>query len=175
MRSTIPIKLNDGKEYLFSERNREDADYYALQELLRKHNYTEIQDFIKDKDNQLTLLLVEQKREYSNKELSIFISSNQETQRKFCYDSFKLGNKDVDFTGFSALIDSEDVSRIFKLINELESDVSAEVQKNFNEFLSDNQEMKLSDFIEKLQLGNVDLLSFARVIQHIYKKKEVTE
>lgn len=175
MRSSIPIKLNDGKEYLFSERNRSDADYYALQELLRKHNYTEIQDCIKDKDNQLTLLLVEQKREYTNKELSIFIASNREIQRRFCYDSFKIQNPGIDFTAFFELINPEDVSRIFKLISELESDISLETQKNFNEFLKDNHDMTLVDFVLKNQNEGVDMSEFARVIQRIYKKKEISE
>lgn len=121
-RKTINIKLSDGKEYSFSERNREDTDFARYHQKIREQNLTVIQNTVKDKDNQLTLMMAEMRRIYTPVEISIYISSSPEEIQRIAYDSFKVTNCDLQFDAFQKLCSPEDARKVTLLLSELEED-----------------------------------------------------
>ncbi len=119
-RKTVDIKLGDGKLYVFSERNREDIDYSALAEELRRINLKIIQDSVTDKEQQLALMLTEMKRIYTPAEISFLLLNKSEHQLKMSYDSFKIANEKTSIERFSELTKEVDLPRICLMINAIE-------------------------------------------------------
>ena len=128
-RKTVDIKLSDGKLYVFSERNREDIDYSALAEELRRINLKIIQDSVTDKDQQLALMLTEMKRVYSPVEISFLLLNKLEHQLKMAYDSFKIANEKTSINRFEELTKGIDLPKVCLLINSIEGNDSEEVEK----------------------------------------------
>lgn len=129
-RKTIKIKLNDGKFYVFSERNKIDNDYYAIQERLREFKIDFIQNKIKDKDNQLALLIAQMNRIYTTEEIAAYVASNKNEQRLACYNSFKIENKKISFEDFNnKLLSDDDVLNTARLIIELEKTEDSKKKK----------------------------------------------
>lgn len=128
-RKTVDIKLSDGKLYVFSERNREDIDYSALAEELRRINLKIIQDSVTDKDQQLALMLTEMKRVYSPVEISFLLLNKLEHQLKMAYDSFKIANEKTSIKRFEELTKGIDLPKVCLLINSIEGNDSEEVEK----------------------------------------------
>jgi len=121
-RKEIKVKLADGKEYLFSERNKEDVDYSVLQDKVRATRFKFLQENIPNEERLLTLLMFESKRVYSESEIRLFLFSNNDELRRFAYDSFKVKNNSIPFEDFKKLLPVEDVPKVIKIINLLETD-----------------------------------------------------
>lgn len=120
-RKTINIKLDDGKEYIFSERNDEDNNYFALQRKTRRAKLRQIQEDVIDKDNQLAMLMREQERSaYSQNDLMEYLFSDVDEMYQMAYDSFKIENSNVTLDEFKKLCSEKKLRDIMKLINELE-------------------------------------------------------
>ena len=122
-RRNIPVKLNDGKEYLFSERNKEDSDFAALQDRVRKHNMRLIQDSVTDPEERLTLLAAEMRREYSIQMVLTHIMSDTRELLRIAYDSFKIENKGIDFNDFKELFPIDHIELMGKMLDYLEGDM----------------------------------------------------
>lgn len=120
-RKTINILLNDGKEYLFSERNSEDNSYLTLQDGLRKKNLRLIQETVEDSGGRDMLMVSEMRRIYSPDEVSMYLASNIEELIKRTFDSFKLENPGVTFEVYKTLVNETNVRSISALLNELEA------------------------------------------------------
>jgi hypothetical protein len=172
VRKSIPIKLSDGNSYEFSERNREDSDYFFIQEQLRKEYYRQLQDSIDDKEVLLSLLMMNQKREFSNHELALYSLSNKELRIKTCFDSFKVANPGIDLASFYLLINDQLILDIIKLILELEEVNSSELEDELNEYLL-NSKLSLADFIKILAESNIDMKKFTQLVYPVIKKKEL--
>jgi hypothetical protein len=125
IRKTFPFKLKDGKEYVFSERNREDVDYFGYQEALREYNMKFIQKVIVDPDERIPMMMSEMNKSYSDIQIGVFINSNNEMKLKLIYNSFKIENADITFEQFKELVEETSSSELLKLINELERDEPA--------------------------------------------------
>ena len=132
-RRKIQIKLGE-KEYTFSERNKEDVDFNALQDKVRAQKFKFIQENVRDVDNQVALLTLEMRQIYTPEELGQYVFGNKGEQLKMIYDSFKIENPNIKFEEFQQMISAEEINKIACLVNELESDVEAtdkkKVQKN---------------------------------------------
>ena len=142
-RRTIPVTLK-GKEYTFSERNKDDMDFFSMQEKVRKKRFKFIQENVADPDTQTALLMTEINKIYSNSEIGIFISSDRDELKKICFDSFKIENPDVKFEQFLKLLDEGQEQTISKLIFELETEehlTPKEIAKELN-----IDEAKLADW-----------------------------
>ena len=126
-RRTIPVKLLDGKEYLFSERNKEDSDFAALQDRLRKHNLKLIQDSVTDPEERLVLLAAEMRREYALETVITHIMSSTEHLLQIVFDSFKIANPGIGFNEFRNIYPDNDVKMMGELIIQLEGDLKPSV------------------------------------------------
>jgi hypothetical protein len=124
-RKTFPYVLADGKEYLFSERNREDVDYFSYQEALREYNMKLIQRIVEDTDERIPMMMSEMNKTYSDLQIGVFINSNNEMKLKLIYNSFKIENPSVTFEQFKELVELSSATELLKLINELERDEPA--------------------------------------------------
>lgn len=120
-RREIEIKLADGKKYIFSERNKNDMDFAALQEKVRKAQVNFIQDNIKNGDNQLALLMAEMNKVYSDEQVNLFIYSCPDEIKNILFDSFKIKN-DLPIEKFKELIPDEKAREFSDLLLALESD-----------------------------------------------------
>lgn len=127
-RKIINIKIGE-KEFTFSERNKEDVDFNALQDKLRAQKFKFIQENVKDAETQIALLSMEMKKVYSAQEIGVFFFSNREEKLKMIFDSFKIANPDVKFEDLKKIIPDADVDRITKIINELESEEVTDKKK----------------------------------------------
>jgi hypothetical protein len=121
-RRSIPVKLLDGKEYLFSERNKEDSDFAALQDRVRKHNMRLIQDSVTVPEERLTLLAAEMRREYSIQMVLTHIMSSTGELLRVAFDSFKIENPGISFEEFHDIFPADDVEILSNLIIQLEGD-----------------------------------------------------
>jgi hypothetical protein len=143
MRKEFPYKLTDGKEYIFSERNKEDVDIYAIRERFRKHNFRFIQENVTNPDDRLSLLMHESHKDYQMPhkdeltgvtlpgDLGYYMSFDPEEQKYSLYDSFKIKNPDVKFDEFVKILPEDDMKGMIKLLNEIEKvePPKAEVKK----------------------------------------------
>src|ERR1035441_5798546 len=121
-RRTIPVKLLDGKEYLFSERNREDSDFAALQDKLRTHTLRLIQENITNPEERLILLAQEIRRQYTMEAVVMHLMSSTEHLQSMAYDSFKIENGEIDFAGFKKLLPKDSLKMLCDLIIDSEGD-----------------------------------------------------
>jgi hypothetical protein len=119
-RKSITIKVGES-EYIFSERNREDVCFSALQERIRARKFKFIQENVKDSENQLALLMDEMKKFYNKNEIALYIFSDTEELYKSAYDSFKLRQPIISFEEFKKKISEKEIMNIVELINKLEA------------------------------------------------------
>lgn len=119
---TIQIKLNDGKDYTFSERYKIDNDFFAFQERLRKSKIKFIQENILDKDDRLALLVQQMNKIYSTAEVASYISSSKEEQYLSLYNSFKIKNKEIGIDEFKKLVPEFELSNILQIVTALEAE-----------------------------------------------------
>jgi hypothetical protein len=139
MRRELEFKLLDNNVYKFAERNREDADIYAVTERLRSVNLKKISNDIANEDDRITLLISEMKRVYLPQEIMNYAVSYNEIL-KTCFDSFKLfNNKSID--DFKLLVDDELLNKISNAIYLIENDNKKKVVE---ENQSEGQHPKLS-------------------------------
>ncbi|RMD50973.1 hypothetical protein D6827_03105, partial [Candidatus Parcubacteria bacterium] len=110
-----------GNKYLFAERNKEDSDYAAIIERLRKKNIRFIQENIPDKEQQLSLMLAEMRRVYSIEEITQYVSTDKYEWLVSAFNSFKINNPDIDLEEFGKLVDMPKLQEIGKILNELEA------------------------------------------------------
>ena len=125
IRKTFPFKLTDGKDYDFSERNREDIDYFGYQEALRKYNLKLLQETVQNEDVLIPLLMSEMNKVYTDVQIGVYINSNPYEQLKLVYNSFKIINADVSLEQFEKLVKPGQVRELLKLINEIEREEPA--------------------------------------------------
>jgi hypothetical protein len=121
-RRNILIKLSDGKEYLFSERNKEDSDFQALQDCLRKHNIRIIQASVTDSEERLVLYMIEMKRQYTLEDTVLYISSSTAELKNVAYNSFKIENPDIPIEEFKKILPEDELNNILNIIYKLEDD-----------------------------------------------------
>lgn len=168
-RKTIKIKITGG-EFIFSERNKKDVDYSSLHKRLMEQRFKFIQQTVIEPDLQTAMLMSEIEKVYTPQQISIYIYSNKEEQLKMCYDSFKIAQPEITFEEFQKLISEDELSNIANLINVLEGSTVEERNKEFNEYMQNNEEMLLKDFAEKLSIGNKQKL--AEIIYSVSVKKK---
>lgn len=140
-RRTIPIILKD-KKYTFAERNKDDMDFFSMQEKVRKKRFEFIQTNVKDPDNQVALLMTEINKVYSNTEIGMFIGSDPEELKRICYDSFKIENPEVKFEKFIELLDEGQEQTISKMIFELEAEQQLSPEEIAKELSIDKAKLK---------------------------------
>lgn len=133
-RRNIPVKLLDGKEYLFSERNKEDSDFEALQDKLRKHTLRLIQESVTNPEERLILLAHELRHEYSIESVITHLMSSTDALLSIAFDSFKIANPGIGFEEFKKIFPMDDLKVLSDLIFQLEGNdkpkVLAEKKKN---------------------------------------------
>lgn len=126
-RREFVLRISD-KNYIFSERNREDSAYYALQEKVKQKKFRFIQDNIKESDDRLALMMAEMDKIYSPAEISMFIFSDKEEQFRIAYDSFKIKN-DITFEEFCKLMPERELKATVEMVFKLESEDTDAVKK----------------------------------------------
>jgi hypothetical protein len=119
-RKTFSYELLDGKEYTFSERNREDVNFLHYQNLIRASRIKFISDNVQDDMDRFALLRLEMDKVYSDVEVGIYIMSNPEEVAKLVYASFKIANPGISFEDFKKLVDEKMIKELNELISELE-------------------------------------------------------
>lgn len=119
-RRKMEIQLADGKQYVFSERNKEDHDFAALQDLVRTRRFAFLRKNVEDADQRLALELAEMKRFYGPQDVLSEVLNSPETMLAMAFDSFKLANKE-SFEQFKQLVKPEDIKPIYYSIIELEA------------------------------------------------------
>lgn len=127
-RRTFVFVLNDGKEYTFAERNREDINYTAMQNKFRKMRINNLYDIYSERTSPSdiemrdALIFQESGRLYDEREVWIAVMDDYEERSKLAYASFKIINSEVDFDGFKKLIDSLLLNKLLKMIVEIEKE-----------------------------------------------------
>ena len=121
-RRAVLIKLTDGKEYKFSERNREDKSLDIYEERLREQRIKFIQRNVLNEDVQLPLMLAEMNKIYTTEQLGRFLSGNKDALKQIAYDSFKIANPDIKYEAFAELLPDDMIKHVNTLISELENE-----------------------------------------------------
>jgi len=124
-RKTAIYPLLDGKDYTFSERNREDINYTQLQNKYRASRIKAIKETHSSKDEQefaQYLIIQEWGRVYYDQEVWKFILDDPEERKRLVYASFKIANADVTFDDFKKLVDEKTVDALIKAVAELEQE-----------------------------------------------------
>jgi len=145
MRKQFKIKLLDGKEYLFAERNKEDIDFSHLQEEVRISVFERIKQYEDEKrvakEMADDLRYVNFQKVYSEIEISAFIASHPDEITRLVYVSFKINNPAVTFEAFKKMVDAPLAKKILSDINELErgeplpdKDCANSIGMNFEKF-----------------------------------------
>lgn len=120
VRKTFTYTLLDGKEYVFSERNREDINFIYFQNQIRAERCKFIRENILDDTDRLALLRLEMDRIYTDIEVGYYIMSNLEELQKLIYSSFKIKNPQISFDDFKKLVDDKIIRELNELIIDLE-------------------------------------------------------
>lgn len=122
-RRTAIFFLADGKEYTFSERNREDINYTELQNKYRASRIRFIQQVHKNNEALMEALIFrEWDRLYVNEEVWAYINDDLEEKARLVYASFKIANPAINFESFKKLVNDELISKLSKEISKLEQD-----------------------------------------------------
>lgn len=168
-RKTINIKLNE-QDFLFSERNREDVDMFAIQEKIRKKKIEFIQNNVNE-ENQLPLLIAEMDKFYKDRDIIQYLASDPEEKFKAGYNSFKLGNPQISFEQFKDLA-KDKIDEILKLVTKLEGDNDKEMLDDLDNYLNQHNRLTLEEFAKKLNPQRVKEL--AQIVKSLLNKKKVT-
>lgn len=170
LRRSIKIKLKDGNEYSFSERNKEDVDYVKIQDRIRTKKAEWINATYNDEDQRNMLLIAITTMIFPPEVMSYYMMNDMSLLKEIAFDSFKIANKGITIEQFNNLIDSNQILEIHKIINELESESTADIESELNIFLGENKDMKLIEFINEVPAYRLNEL--AKIIS-IIKKKEI--
>ncbi len=162
MRKTFVYKLLDNKEYEFSERNREDLNFFVFQNQIRAERCRFIYENIKDETDRLALLRLEMEKIYSDVEVGLYIMSNYDEQVKLVYASFKIKNN-LSFDEFKKLVDEKIIKELSELIRTIEKPeeifdelITSELgitQKKLAEWAK--EQPRLYNFLK--QAGNIEI------------------
>jgi hypothetical protein len=126
-RREFVLKISD-KNYIFSERNREDSAYSNLQEKVKQQKFRFIQENIKESDDRLALMMAEMDKIYTSTEITLYVAGNREEQTRICYDSFKIKN-DLTFEQFKDLMPERELKNTVEMIYKLESEDEGDLKK----------------------------------------------
>lgn len=124
-RKTATYPLLDGKDYIFSERNREDINYTLMQNRYRAARIKEIKSIITDPaDIELRdgLIFNEFSKAYDSNEVFRYIEDDPEMKLNLVYSSFKIKNQGVTIEDFRKLVNDSVIQKLLKAINELEQE-----------------------------------------------------
>jgi len=124
-RKTAIYPLLDGKDYTFSERNREDVNYTSLQNKYREHRIKELKRLFPDPiDLELrdSLIYNEFGKMYIKEEVFAFVEDDADSRLNLVYSSFKVKNPQISLEQFKLLVDDAMVVKLLKCIIELEQD-----------------------------------------------------
>ena len=127
-RKTATYPLLNGKDYTFSERNREDINYTLLQNRYRAARIKEIKTIISDPaDIELRdgLIFNEFSKAYVSDEVFRYIEDDPEMKLELVYASFKIKNPEITLADFKKLVDDAIIQKLLKAINELEQEEPA--------------------------------------------------
>lgn len=127
-RKKFSYQLSDGKDYYFSERNKEDADIGGLLDKLRAYWFKFIQTNVEDKDERLTLLMHILNKSYTQYDIAEFLNSDISAMKKLVYDSFKVLNQ-IPYEEFDKLLLNDNVRAVSNLIAEIEKQATDEKKK----------------------------------------------
>lgn len=122
-RKSIKIKLADGKQYIFAERNKEDIDISYMQEALRESVFDRLKKYQEDK--RITEAMADDLRYvnfskiFTDADINAYIASTPAEIFKLVYASFKIENKST-LDEFIKLVDLPKAKKILNDINELE-------------------------------------------------------
>lgn len=120
-RKEFSFQLNDGKNYIFSERNIQDISIEGLQEKLRAKRTKFINQNVPDREDRFGLLMNEMQAIYNQQQINIFLSEDYAVQKELIYSSFKIKNPEISFPDFEKLVDVGSIRHLLKLVNELET------------------------------------------------------
>lgn len=138
-RKNFELKLQDGKFYTFSERDRRDKDFSTATAAFVKEKLRIIQESVTERDERLALMMYEMKREHSVEEVSKFVASSTSAMMTLCYDSFKIANPNIPFDDFSKLFSPESVLTTIELIHQVEGEgekrIASDEKKKAHGFL----------------------------------------
>ncbi len=124
-RKTAIYPLLDGNTYTFSERNREDVNFTALQNKYRASRINQIKQVHNAKEESefaQYLIIQEWGRVYYEQEVWKFVLDDPDERKKLVYASFKVANPDITYENFEKLVDAKLVDKLIKAIAELEQD-----------------------------------------------------
>ena len=124
-RKTAPYPLKDNKTYIFSERNREDVNYTALQNKYREHRINELRRLFPnpiDLELRDGLIYNEFGKMYVQSEVLAFVEDDAESRLHLVYSSFKVKNPQISLEQFKTLVDDTLIVKLLKCIIELEQD-----------------------------------------------------
>lgn len=124
-RKTAIFFLNDGKEYAFSERNREDINFTELQNKYRAFKVKQIYKLMSELGNEElrdALILEEWRKQYSPQEVMVFVNDDADERLKLAFASFRIANPEINIETFKTLIDESILSKILKGIDLIEQD-----------------------------------------------------
>ena len=119
-RKSIDIEYGD-KALTLSERNKEDADFSALQEKCRAYKFKFIQENIVDEDNKLSMMLAEMRHVYTGMEIGQYIFSSEEEQYKIVWDSAKIENPNLTLDEVKEIVPKEELKKLMRIITGLET------------------------------------------------------
>lgn len=124
-RKSATMVLNDGKEYTFSERNREDVNLTTLQNKYRASRIKQIKEVHSAKDElelRDALIFQEWGRMYVDSEVWKFVIDDPEAKMKLVYASFKIANPAINIEAFEKLVDDRLIDKLLIAINKLEQE-----------------------------------------------------
>lgn len=124
-RKTATMVLNDGREYVFSERNREDVNLTSLQNKYRASRIKQIKEIHSAKEDlelRDALIFQEWGRMYAESEVWKYVVDDADEKLKLVYASFKINNPAIDLDSFKKLVDNRLVDKLLIAINKLEQE-----------------------------------------------------
>ena len=116
-------KSFDYKDLKFFERNKEDVDFTGIGERFKANNFRFIQAETKNVDDKLALLGMEMHKEYTSKELTMFMYGDLKEIRMCLWQSYKLGEdagEKINRDKMKEIIDGEE-KIVLSLLLQLEN------------------------------------------------------
>lgn len=129
MKRTIEVVLSDGSTYILSERARIYSNVSYLKDKFRKHNLKMIQEVIPGEEMQLSMLMSEMKRNYTERDLIEFQSGNVDLLYDMIFYSLVITYPTITITRVMELVPDYEVEAICNKIHILEDGDSAGAEK----------------------------------------------
>lgn len=162
-RETFQYKLKDGKEYTFSERNKEDVDYSYLYGKIRAYHFKFLQENVTSEEIMLPLLMQEMNKVYSGYEISEYLAMHPEHYQETVYNSFKIANPEVSIDDFKKICDEGTAKLLLEMISKIE------IKQELNESEIAEVLHCKKELIERWKTEQPELY---RYLSHSLKKKE---